>query len=53
MRSNCRECEITGVTAFNWKGIAEKEILKHNRLSSIIYVMMLKGRKGVIMEIDK
>lgn len=49
MRSNCRECEITGVTAFlTEKGIAEKkEILKAlNRLSSIIYVMMLKGEKG-------
>lgn len=49
MRSNCRECEITGVTAFlTEKGIAEKkEMLKAlNRLSSIIYVMMLKGEKG-------
>lgn len=49
IRSNCRECEITGVTAFlTEKGIAEKkEILKAlNRLSSIIYVMMLKGEKG-------
>lgn len=49
MRSNCRECEITGVTAFlTEKGIAEKkEMLKAlNRLSSVIYVMMLKGEKG-------
>lgn len=49
MRSNCRECEITGVTAFlTEKGIVEKkEMLKAlNRLSSIIYVMMLKGEKG-------
>lgn len=49
MRSNCRECEITGVTAFlTEKGIDEKkEMLKAlNRLSSVIYVMMLKGEKG-------
>lgn len=49
MRSNSREIEIAGVTAFlNEKGIvAKKEILKAlNRLSSVIYVMMLKGEKG-------
>ena len=49
MRSSSREIEIAGVTAFlNEKGIVtKKEILKAlNRLSSIIYVMMLKGEKG-------
>ncbi|GAA6326271.1 ethanolamine utilization cobalamin adenosyltransferase [Fusobacterium ulcerans] len=49
MRSNSREVEIAGVTAFsNEKGIVvKKEILKVlNRLSSVIYVMMLKGEKG-------
>lgn len=49
MRGNSREVEIAGVTAFsNEKGIvAKKEILKVlNRLSSVIYVMMLKGEKG-------
>ncbi|BBA52869.1 ethanolamine utilization protein [uncultured Fusobacterium sp.] len=49
MRSSSREIEIAGVTAFsNEKGIIiKKEILKAlNRLSSVIYVMMLKGEKG-------
>ena len=49
MRSSSREIEIAGVTTFlNEKGIVtKKEILKAlNRLSSIIYVMMLKGEKG-------
>lgn len=49
MRSISREAEISGVTAFsNERGIVEKkEMLKAlNRLSSVIYVMMLKGEKG-------
>ncbi|WP_373076619.1 ethanolamine utilization protein [Fusobacterium varium] len=49
MRGSSREIEIAGVTAFsNEKGIIiKKEILKAlNRLSSVIYVMMLKGEKG-------
>ena len=49
MRSVSREAEISGVEAFsNEKGIVEKkEMLKAlNRLSSVIYVMMLKGEKG-------
>lgn len=49
MRSLSREAEIAGVAAFsNERGIVEKkEMLKAlNRLSSVIYVMMLKGEKG-------
>lgn len=49
MRSISREAEISGVTAFSSeRGIVEKrEMLKAlNRLSSVIYVMMLKGEKG-------
>ena len=49
MRGSSREIEIAGVAAFsNEKGIIiKKEILKAlNRLSSVIYVMMLKGEKG-------
>lgn len=49
MRSYSREAEISGVAAFsNERGIVEKkEMLKAlNRLSSVIYVMMLKGEKG-------
>lgn len=49
MRSSSREIEIAGVTAFSTeKGVVtKKEILRAlNRLSSVIYVMMLKGEKG-------
>lgn len=49
MRSTSREIEIVGVTAFSTeKGVAaKKEMLRAlNRLSSVIYVMMLKGEKG-------
>lgn len=49
LRGLSRELEVSGVTAFsNEKGIVEKsDILKAlNRLSSAIYVMMLKSEKG-------